>query len=136
MAQYQNNNNRNNGPKSNGATKEKGRQPDFDLVAIDDNGETVMVYNEDLKREVSLKIGAVWLGKGPDSPAFVKFNDGKAAKMFAKKPKAEGSGGNGGATPNSSAKAPSNDRPAQQPAAAPAQPARRAGGSPFGNRSK
>lgn len=123
------NNNRNNG----GSAGAK-RQPDFDLVALNEAGEIIMEYNEKAGKEVSMKIGAVWLGKGPDSPAFVKFNDGRTAKMFAKKPYVEGSG-NGQSAPAPQRDAPAT-RPAQQSTPSQQQPARRPSGSAFGGRSK
>ncbi len=131
-----NNSNRNSGgSKSDGGAK---RQPDFDLVALNEAGEIIMEYNEKAGKEVSMKIGAVWLGKGPDSPAFVKFSDGRTAKMFAKKPYVDGGNNSGQSAPAPQRDAPAT-RPAQQSAPnAPSQqqPARRPSGSAFGGRSK
>jgi hypothetical protein len=81
-------------PQSGGGEQSKSKQASHDLVQVDGEGEIVKEWNEDAGKELSKRIGSMWLG---EKSGFIKFEDGSTCKVFPRKAKSGGGGGGGGA---------------------------------------
>lgn len=69
-----------------GETRRGPMQPTHDIVLVNDQGDPLKVWNEELQKEITHKVAAVWLKPGAGS-GLVKFEDGSIAKIFVRTPR-------------------------------------------------
>lgn len=69
-----------------GGERKAPMQPTHDIVLVNDQGDPLKVWNEELQKEITHKVAAVWLKPGAGS-GLVKFEDGSIAKIFVRTPR-------------------------------------------------